>query len=136
MADGDSAIADHERLRDLERERLRKHEKLQELLPEIASTLDVREVFGRLAAVIHDVLPHDMLSFARLTPDRMGVGMQAGVGWGEVRELPEYRFSSDAERVNHSWEHLLVYDLDYDTGDPGMARARLSPPEASEPKLV
>ena len=127
------ALSENERLRAVDADRQRKADKLQALLPEIASTLDVRTIFGRLGPLIREVLPFDLLSFALLTPDGGGVRVQANLGFGEATEWPEYRFSSDVERVNMNWQYLLAYDIEVLSLSEGVVRVRLSPPEAAEP---
>jgi transcriptional regulator with GAF, ATPase, and Fis domain len=77
----------------------------------IAGALDVRVVFPGMSAVIQDVLPHDTLALALLTPDRSGVRIHAAINF-EVSEQAEYDMTQVEE---------------------GVMRAQLSPPGAPEP---
>jgi transcriptional regulator with GAF, ATPase, and Fis domain len=113
-----------------ERDRRRRHDQLEALLPAIAGALDVRVVLPRMSAVIQDVIPHDTLALALLTPDRLGVTIHATANF-EVSALEEYRFSSEQETIRSDWRYFLAHDLTV-LGD-GVVRARLSPPDAAEP---
>jgi transcriptional regulator with GAF, ATPase, and Fis domain len=127
-----TVAAERERAWFAEQVRLERREKLEELLPTIAESLDVRRVFMALSSVIREVIPHDVLAFALLTPDRRGVRVQAATDQGAL-ELPEYRFSNDDEALDANWRYLLAYDLV--PLDQNSIRARISPrtvPEAVE----
>lgn len=124
-----SVAIERERRWDVEQQRRHRREKLEGLLPTIAESLDVRQVFAALSAVIQEVVPHDVLAFALLTPDRRGVRVQAATNRG-VLELPEYRFSSDEEALDSNWRYLLAYDLV--PLDESSIRARITPRTAQE----
>jgi len=111
--------------------RQRRREKLETLLPTIAASLDVRRVFPALSDVIQEIVPHDVLAFALLAPDRRSVRVQAATQRG-VLELPEYRFSNDEEALDANWRFLLAYDLT--PLDESSVRARISP--AGTPELL
>lgn len=112
-----------------EHELRRRRDKLEALLPAIAGALDVRVVFPRMSAVIQEVIPHDTLALALLTPDRLGVRIHASINF-EVSELEEYRFTSDTEAISSS-PYWLTYEMT--VLEEGVVRARLSPPGAPEP---
>jgi transcriptional regulator with GAF, ATPase, and Fis domain len=116
--------AEHERTWEAERERQRRRERLEDLLPALAGALDVRKVFLELSAVVQEIVPHDVLAFALLTADRGGVRVQAATATG-LRELPEYRFSNAEEALDANWSHLLAYDLE--PLDGARLRVRISP---------
>src|SRR5262245_39194639 len=82
LAELQAAALEHERRFELERQRQRRREKLEALLPTIAEALDVRQVFLGLSAVIQEIVPHDVLAFSLLTPDRSGVKIQAATHEG------------------------------------------------------
>ena len=124
---------ERERAWALEQARHERRAKLAALLPTIAEALDVRQVFLSLAAAIQEIVPHDILAFARLTPDRKAVRVQAATHQG-LRELPEYRFSNEQEALDYNWNFLLAYDLT-PAGEEAM-RARITPRDAPEPKEV
>jgi len=128
-----SVAAEHERLWRHERARLRRQQRLEALLPTIAEALDVRQVFLTLSKVIQEVVPHDILAFSLLTPDRGGVRVQAATEKG-LLELPEYRFSTAEEALDSNWKFLLAYDLT--VVEDGVLRARISPRDAGAPVEV
>ncbi|HEY7216402.1 MAG TPA: sigma 54-interacting transcriptional regulator [Thermoanaerobaculia bacterium] len=125
-----TVAAEHERLWRLERVRQRRREKLEALLPELAGALDVRRVFLGMSAVIQEIVPHDILAFALLSPDRGGVRVQAATHAG-FRELPEYRFSTEEEALDANWQFLLANDIT--PLEEGVLRVRISPRDALEP---
>ena len=94
----------------LEQDRRRRRDKLEALLPAIAGALDVRVVFPRMSAVIQDVIPHETLALALLTPDRLGVRIHASINF-EVSDLAEYRFTSEHEAISSNWQYFLAHDL-------------------------
>ena len=55
-------LLDRKESADEELERLRRLEAVEELLPALFQTLDVREIFDTLSAITKDVLPHDFAS--------------------------------------------------------------------------
>ncbi len=117
----------------VEEERHRRRVRLEAALPTLAGSLDVRRVFGELSALIREVIPHDVLAFALLLPDRSGVRVQAATERG-VLDLPVYRFSSPEEALDANWQFLLAHDL-VPLGD-GTIRARISPRTAPAPVEV
>ncbi|MBX7187569.1 MAG: hypothetical protein K1Y01_20665, partial [Vicinamibacteria bacterium] len=101
---------ERERLWSLEERRQQRRAKLAALLPKIAEALDVRQVFLSLSGVIQEIVPHDILAFALLSPDRGGVKVQAATHAG-LLDLPEYRFSTEEEALDTNWRFLLAQDL-------------------------
>jgi transcriptional regulator with GAF, ATPase, and Fis domain len=130
VAELQAVAEEHERLWGLAQERQRRREKLEALLPTIAEALDIRQVFLSMSSVIQEIVPHDILAFALLTPDRGGVRVQAATHAG-LREMPEYRFSNETEALDASWKYLLAYDLS-PAGEDGLL-VRTTPREAPEP---
>lgn len=128
-----SVAAERERLWAIEQARHARHAKLEALLPAIGESLDVRKLFPTLSSVIREIVPHDILAFALLSPDRGGVRVQAATDRG-VLDLPEYRFSNDEEALDSNWRHLLAYDIT--PLDASTLRARISPRDAPEPVEV
>ncbi len=122
-----SFITAVERLWTLEQARQRRREKLEALLPAIAEALDVRQVFLGLAGLIQEIVPHDVLAFSLLSPDRGGVRVQAATHEG-MREMPEYRFSNQTEALDTNWKYLVAHDLE-PVGEDGL-RVRKTPRDA------
>jgi two-component system NtrC family response regulator len=133
VAELQAVAEEHERLWGLAQERQRRREKLEALLPAIAEALDIRQVFLGMSAVIQEIVPHDILAFALLSPDRGGVRVQAATHAG-LREMPEYRFSNEEEALDASWKYLLAYDLSpAGPAEEGALRVRTTPRDAPEP---
>ncbi len=125
-----AAVAtEYERLRRFEHRRQLRREKLEALLPALAEALDIRQVFLGLSAVIQEVVPHDVLAFSLLSPDRGGVRLQLATHEG-LREMPEYRFSNTTEALDTNWNYLLAYDLE-PQGEEAL-RVRTTPRDAPE----
>src|SRR5262245_32045514 len=63
----------HEKIASAWRERRKRRDALESLLPALARTLDVREVFAQVAEIAQRIIPHDYLSFGLLSEDRKRV---------------------------------------------------------------
>jgi formate hydrogenlyase transcriptional activator len=124
-----AVAAESARLWEIESRRQMRRARLDALLPTIAEALDVRQVFLGMSQVIQDIVPHDVMAFALLTPDRGGVQIQAATLAG-LREMPEYRFTNEEEALDSNWRFLLAHDLT--PVEPGVLRARISPRDAPE----
>jgi transcriptional regulator with GAF, ATPase, and Fis domain len=124
---------EHERLWALAQERRRRRDRLEALLPAIAGALDVRVVFPGMSTVIQEVVPHDVLSLALVTPDGTGARIHAATN-AEISDREEYRFSTEHEAIRSDWRYFLAHDVQV-VAD-GVVRARLSPPGAPEPVEV
>ena len=97
-------------------DRLRKLEALAELLPMIARSLDVREVFGRVSEVAKRVLPHDAFALVLLTEDREHVRIYA-VSADADFTLPEAMPLPAHEReflLGEPWEFIILDDMPAD----------------------
>src|SRR5262245_21065632 len=124
---------ERERLWTTQQVRHRRRVALEGMLAKIAESLDVRKVFVELSGVIREVIPHDVLAFALLLPDRSGVRVQAATHMG-VMDLPEYQFSTPEEALDANWRFLLAYDLE--PVDAESVRARISPRGAPLAEVV
>jgi transcriptional regulator with GAF, ATPase, and Fis domain len=133
MSEGSEVAAEYERLLALERERRRKRDSLEALLPTIADALDVRVVFPAMSAVIQGVIPHVTVSLALLTPDRRGVKLHVASNY-DVGELPIYRFTTEAETMEPGWRSFIAYDCV--VLEEGVCRAQTSGPEAAAPVFI
>jgi len=98
---------------------------MEALLPAIAQAADIRKDFVAMSAAIREIIAHDVLAFALLTPDRGGVRVQAVTSQGSILELPEYRFSREEETPDANWRFLLAYDIE--PIDESAIRCRVSP---------
>jgi transcriptional regulator with GAF, ATPase, and Fis domain len=71
-----------------ELDRLRRFEALDELLPTLATVLDVRTVFFRISEIAKRVIPHDALGLLRFTDD-LQYGIPYAVTGSGLIELPD-----------------------------------------------
>src|SRR5262245_29421402 len=78
---------DHERIFRLDSERRGRLDAIDSLLPAMAGSLDVREIFNRISEVVKPVLPHDRLVLTSLSPDRREITVDA-VSGESVPDLP------------------------------------------------
>src|SRR5262249_11270742 len=86
----------HERLVGAWRERRRRRDAFERLVPALTGTLDVREVFEQISRIAQEVIPHDYLSLGLLTEDRKRVRMIASFGTG--RDTVRCRSTCPARR--------------------------------------
>jgi transcriptional regulator with PAS, ATPase and Fis domain len=105
---------------ELEKTRLQL-ETLQRMLPIVASTLDIREVFQHVSAVAQNVLDHEAMGIQIVQPD--GKTMVAFVVTQEMRDSWDYELSRDLNE--HDLTDALVFDLQFDPADGlGILRGR------------
>jgi Nif-specific regulatory protein len=88
IADLLALALEHERLFRKERERRRRSEALEALLPALAKALDVREVFDQLSRAATAILSHDRMLLTFFDEETQGVRIHAYSGQ-EVAGLPE-----------------------------------------------
>src|SRR5262249_14035406 len=77
IADLVSMAFEHDRLHRAERERRRRNEILEELVPTLAKALDVTEVFDQVSAIVARAIPHDRIAIGLLNEDRTAVQIRA-----------------------------------------------------------
>jgi transcriptional regulator with GAF, ATPase, and Fis domain len=116
---------EHERLWNLDAERRRRLEVLDQLLLTMAPVLDVREIFNQLSAVVQPVLPHDRLALASYSADRRLLIFEALSG-EPVPDLP-LGFSMDGKqkRAAHDTDEEVIDDVE------ALPEAAGVPPEAA-----
>jgi len=91
---------------------LERLEALAELLPMVAGSLDVREVFERLSHVTRQVLPHDAMALVLLADDREHVhlyAVSADIDFERPDVLP-IPPSERARLLGEPWEFMLIDD--------------------------
>jgi len=121
-----SAIADilslsleHERLWNLEVMRRRRLDAVDNLLPTMAETLDVRGVFSRVSEIVQPVLPHALLILTSLSEDRRELTVDVSTG-DPTSEMPMC-FPAASPAGATAPEYLLVPDIE-DVAEPCGAR--------------
>jgi transcriptional regulator with GAF, ATPase, and Fis domain len=70
----------HDRVLREERERRRRSEALESLVPALSRALDIREVFDQLSAAAKEILPHDQLVLALFSDDPKAIRIHASTG--------------------------------------------------------
>jgi transcriptional regulator with GAF, ATPase, and Fis domain len=110
----------YDRLQRSERERRRRSEALEALLPALAQVLDVREVFRQLSRIAQEVLPHDLLGLGLFSEDRKSVRIYAASDPELADEFP----IPEAMVPTIEWEFFLIRDLTFTPGT-NQARARV-----------
>jgi len=95
---------------DSELDRLLRFEALDELLPTLATVLDVRTVFFRISEIAKRVVPHDALGLLRFTDD-LEYGIPYAVTGGGLIELPERIKLPDKEYVKTIRTFDIIDDL-------------------------
>ena len=69
LADLLAAALEHERMWNEERRRRERGDALESLLPTLAKSMDIREIFQQISEVSQDVIPHDFVGVTFLSPD-------------------------------------------------------------------
>jgi len=71
---------EHERLWSLDVSRRRRLDAVDSLLPALAQTLDVREIFNRVSEIVQPVLPHNRLILTSVSADGRDLNVEASSG--------------------------------------------------------
>ena len=69
LSDMVAAALEHERLWNEEHRRRRRGDALEALLPTLAKSMDIREIFQQISEVSQDVIPHDIVGLSFLSAD-------------------------------------------------------------------
>jgi len=110
IADLVAVALQHDRLFRRERERRRRSEALEALLPTLSSALDIRDVFDQLSVAIREVLPHGRMALGLFSEDRKTVRIHAYTG-ERVPDLPETICIDGDPAADSDWSFFLVRDL-------------------------
>src|SRR5262249_7765912 len=110
IADLPALALEHERLFSAERERRRRREVLEQLVPTLAKALDVRDVFNQVSAVTQQVLPHERLTLGLFSEDRLSVRIYAYSG-ERISDMPESIPLADPEVTRAEWNFEIVEDV-------------------------
>lgn len=115
----------HERLFRKEKERRRRREVLDALLPAVAEALDVKSVMNRISDVVQQVVDHDYVLVGLLSDDWTRLRLHA-ISKGEV-DAPELSLSPEASR-SFALESVVIRDIEVLEGTPPRARFHLTLP--------
>jgi Nif-specific regulatory protein len=110
IADLVAVALEHDRLFREERERRRRSEALEALLPTLSKALDIREVFDQLSDAVGGILPHDRMALGLFSEDRKSIRIHAYTG-DRVPDLPETIRVDGDPRMDADWSFFLVRDL-------------------------
>jgi transcriptional regulator with GAF, ATPase, and Fis domain len=131
----------HEALASAWRERRKRREALERLVPALTDTLDVRAVFEKISDIAQELVPHDYFSLGLMNEDRSRVRIHAKfAARGDVRERPEYAVPEqdyalpEEERAFADWDYYLARD--HVVLDGERVRAVLVQKDPSRPSVV
>jgi transcriptional regulator with GAF, ATPase, and Fis domain len=110
IADLVAVALQHDRLFREERERRRRSEALEAMLPTLSKALDIREVFDQLSAAVGRILPHDRMALGLFSKDRKTLRIHAYTG-DRVPDMPETICIDGDPRTDADWSFFLVRDL-------------------------
>jgi transcriptional regulator with GAF, ATPase, and Fis domain len=110
IADLVAVALQHDRLFREERERRRRSEALEALLPTLSKALDIREVFDQLSAAVGAILPHDRMALGLFSEDRKTIRIHAYTG-DRVPDLPDKICVDGNPQTDADWSFFLVRDL-------------------------
>jgi Nif-specific regulatory protein len=110
IADLVAVALQHDRLFREERERRRRSEALEALLPTLSKALDIRDVFDQLSAAVGGILPHDRMALGLFSEDRQAVRIHAYTG-ERVPDMPETIRIDPQSAADADWSFFLVRDV-------------------------
>ena len=124
IADLLALALEHERLFRTERERRRRSEALEALLPALSRALDVREVFDQLSRAAAGILPHHRMLLAFFEEQAQAVRIHAYSG-EELTDLPELFPLADEEWMRREEPEIIAdarqHHANTQIGDPAIA---------------
>jgi transcriptional regulator with GAF, ATPase, and Fis domain len=110
IADLVAVALQHDRLFRRERNRRRRSEALEAMLPTLSKALDIREVFDQLSDAIGQILPHDRMALGLFSEDRKTIRVHAYTGERDP-DMPD-TVSVDPDSCEEAdWSYFLVRDL-------------------------
>jgi transcriptional regulator with GAF, ATPase, and Fis domain len=83
---------------------------LDELLNALTGVLDIREIFDRVSAIAHKVLPHDAMVIREMLDDTTRARNYAFTGMGDLR-IPDESPVTETQLITSPWDHFIVDDL-------------------------
>jgi transcriptional regulator with GAF, ATPase, and Fis domain len=123
---------EHERLFRLEKERRRRREILDALLPAAAQALDVRGVLKKISDVAQQVLPHDFVLIVLLTQGGKAAKIHA-ITRGEAVE-PEIPLTPEGAH-SFTLEAIVIKDVEILGGSPARVRFHIRYPADGPPVI-
>ncbi|MBL8113822.1 MAG: sigma-54-dependent Fis family transcriptional regulator [Acidobacteria bacterium] len=114
----------HERLFRRERERRRRRELLDALLPAVAKALDVREVMKQISDIAQQIVVHDHVMIGLLNEDWSKLRLYAHSDGGTAPELA----IPEVARPSFALEAFVIRDVEIRESDPPVVRFHLAIP--------
>ncbi|HSK78799.1 MAG TPA: sigma 54-interacting transcriptional regulator [Thermoanaerobaculia bacterium] len=112
-----------QRISEADRERRRRADALEALLPTLAQALDVREVFQQLAGLAREVIPYEILELGVLNEERTRARLYAASDLEEPSSVPEIQLPQFVQSTLS--DDYFIIDIDeMEVGDP-FCRARV-----------
>jgi transcriptional regulator with GAF, ATPase, and Fis domain len=134
VADLVSLALAHEKLASRWRDRWKRRDALERLIPTLTGTLDVRSVFEQIAQITAQIVPNDLIGITLLAQDRRSEHAYAKYGLeGDVRQMPEFRVPEELRHVI-DWDYMLAHDITVLGGN--RARMHLVKPQPGPPSIL
>ena len=118
------SAVEHWRIWDAERRRRERLDRLETLLGDLAGSLDVREVFGRVSESVQPVLPHDLLVLTEHDEAGAKFRIAAVAGTSDLGALPAEVRLTEREAERRGVESEIIRDIQEDV-PPSTERNRL-----------
>jgi transcriptional regulator with GAF, ATPase, and Fis domain len=122
------------RLSEADRERRRRADALEALLPTLAQALDVREVFQQLSALANEVIPHDILELGVISEDGTRARVYASSDLEGPIPVPEFQLP-EVVRSSLPSDFFILDQIEIDVG-ASRIRALFSTNESPEGRPV
>jgi transcriptional regulator with GAF, ATPase, and Fis domain len=101
----------HEKLASRWRERRKRREALERLIPTLTDTLDVRAAFEQIAQITESIVPHDFMGITLLNADRRSERAYAKYGLdGDIQQMPDFPVPRELQHVVE-WDYMLARDI-------------------------
>ncbi len=118
------SAVEHWRIWDSERRRRERLDRLEQLLGALAESLDIREVFTRLAAAVQPVLSHHLLVLTELDVRARMLRVVAHAGEADIAVPHEPIPLTEEETARRALDYELIHDIPRDM-TPETPRDRL-----------
>jgi transcriptional regulator with GAF, ATPase, and Fis domain len=103
---------EHERMARGLRDRRKRREAIERLIPMITGTLDVRAVFEQVSRIAEEIVPHDYTSLALLSEDGKQARLYTKEGaYGEVREMPRLPVPEEIRHTTN-WDFVIFREIE------------------------
>jgi transcriptional regulator with GAF, ATPase, and Fis domain len=97
-----------------EQRRRRRIEVLRGLLPTLAQTLDIRDIFGQIASAAREIIPHDLLEMGILDEDLQNGALYA-VSEGEPQDVRPYQIPAVLRPTLRN-DYAIIRAMKFDAG--------------------